>query len=864
MPGALNKYRGHYGWILRISYILALSLFGIASYKFYNEQSVQNAETKSIQELEQGFSTLNVRLEELSLKAQRISDVFENQRPDPYLQARISAMPFAERKKYIKNLPVDSDIISSKTALKYHLERADTAFVELLETWRNSGILSGAIFDNARFVKLDDPFKHHIAILDESKVNGAKSKKDIFWVSRQITENFNSLIAPTHVHISKQLNILQNDRAVAQGKLLKNFLLAGIGVITAIALFIFVPVDIFLQRLLRNLQRERNRAEAAVERAKIADRAKSEFLANMSHEIRTPMNGVMGMAELLAKSELNARQRTFTDIIVKSGASLLTIINDILDFSKIDAGQMELDPEPFNLSSAIEDVATLISARVAEKDLELIVRIDPNVPASLIGDAGRFRQIITNILGNAVKFTDVGHIYVNAFVVPVFDGNGDEIVDGENVDIRIDIEDTGVGILQEQADAIFEKFSQVDGSATRKHEGTGLGLSISSSLVRLMNGQISVKSEIDEGSTFSIELSMAVDKKVVKPKLLPRDVSGSSILIVDDNEVNRAILTEQTQAWRFDSACAVNGKEALELLVAAGEHNLAVDCVILDYHMPGLNGGDVVKAMRANPALVDIPVVMLTSVDQTEDGKTFSSLGIEAQLTKPARSSLLLETIIDVLQESKARDTFDDEASKGIKIAQQIANGSASDPILEEADEPTENVEFAEPIVTEKVEENLPTVSERISETVAEITNISDNAISEQESAIDILVCEDNEVNQIVFSQILQSSGYKYLIARDGKEGVEMFEKHSPRLILMDVSMPRMNGLEATETIRGLEKETGIYTPIIGVTAHAIKGDMERCLAGGMDDYLSKPVSPDRLVEKIVIQLEQTQRAQVG
>ncbi len=301
-----------------------------------------------------------------------------------------------------------------------------------------------------------------------------------------------------HKHVSNKLRELLQERAIRQGELLSKFLMFGLGIIGAIALLIFVPMDIYLQKLVGNLQREQRRTALAMQRAENSDRAKSEFLANMSHEIRTPMNGVMGMAELLAKTELNARQRTFTDIIVKSGAALLTIINDILDFSKIDAGQMELDPAPFKLAEAIEDVATLVSSNVAEKDIELIVRVDPEMPERVIGDSGRFRQIIMNLIGNAVKFTDNGHVYVNAaMLVPSADNTSEEMVT-----IRIDIEDTGVGIPEDKVDSIFDKFSQVDGSATRKHEGTGLGLAISSSLVKLMGGTISVKSTPNVGSVF--------------------------------------------------------------------------------------------------------------------------------------------------------------------------------------------------------------------------------------------------------------------------------------------------------------------------------------------------------------------------
>jgi len=535
--------------------------------------------------------------------------------------------------------------------------------------------------------------------------------------------------------------------------------------------------------------------------AETADRAKSEFLANMSHEIRTPMNGVMGMAELLNKTELDAKQKMFTDVIAKSGASLLTIINDILDFSKLDAGQMELDPAPFKMTEAIEDVASLVSSRVAEKDLELIVRVDPQLPEYMIGDVGRLRQIVTNLMGNAVKFTEHGHVYVN-----VIQMENAALQDHQR--LRVEIRDTGVGIPKDKCSAIFEKFNQVDTSSSRKHEGTGLGLAIASSLVEIMGGKIGVESKLDEGSTFWFEVELPVDHQEKKTRPLPVDITGSRILIVDDNSVNRSILSEQMAAWKFDSAAAVDGYEALAVMRAAFEHDIQIDCVVLDYHMPGMNGGEVVKAMREDPILKDVPVVMLTSVDQTEDGKAFTSLGVQGHLTKPARSSHLLETIVEIIQANKAAHT---NASNIAEAKEIIKPGGVETP------KPLSN----------------------------------SNAAHFARRSVDVLVCEDNEVNQIVFTQILQTAGYSFEIADNGKMGVEKLKSIVPSIILMDVSMPEMNGLEATAAIRELESEQGERTPIIGVTAHAIKGDMEKCLDAGMDDYLSKPVSPDALQAKI-------------
>lgn len=535
----------------------------------------------------------------------------------------------------------------------------------------------------------------------------------------------------------------------------------------------------------------------AEQKAEAADRAKSEFLANMSHEIRTPMNGIMGMAELLSKTDLNSKQSTFADVIHKSGASLLTIINDILDFSKLDAGQMTLDSSPFVLADAIEDVAALVSTRVAEKDLELITRVDPVIPQMMIGDVGRIRQIITNMVGNAVKFTEQGHVFINVRKL-----DGSDIPEG-NMRLRFEVEDTGVGIPQENLGTIFEKFSQIDNSAARRHEGTGLGLSIASSLINLMHGELGVESEIGKGSTFWFEIELVRHEGAPK-KIAPSDVTGSRILLVDDNQVNRSILKEQMDSWRFDSAAVQSGEEALKFLDTAASNELEIDCIILDYQMPGMTGGDVVKAMKADHRLANIPVIMLTSVDEMEDGSTFSTLDIQGHLIKPTRSSLLLETIVEVLQEHKENKT---------------TTAPATD------------------LVQAPDTENLASNEAKVAAPSREV--------------FDVFVCEDNDVNQIVFSQILQSLGLSFKIANNGQEVVSLYQKASASLILMDVSMPVMNGLEATEAIRKLEAETSDHIPIIGVTAHAVKGDEEKCYEAGMDDYMSKPISPDKLSAKI-------------
>lgn len=537
--------------------------------------------------------------------------------------------------------------------------------------------------------------------------------------------------------------------------------------------------------------------------AESAERAKSEFLANMSHEIRTPMNGVMGMAELLASTELDTKQKMFTDVIVKSGASLLTIINDILDFSKIDAGQMELDPAPFNLREAIEDVATLVSSKVAEKDLELIVRVDPALPKTMVGDVGRIRQIITNLLGNAVKFTEKGHVFVNI--------NGEVHKEGDDnvAGLKFSIEDTGIGIPEEKCAQVFQKFSQVDTSATRKHEGTGLGLSISSSLVGLMGGEIGVESEVGQGSTFWFTADLPVHSEEDIMQVIPGDMTGARVLVIDDNAVNRSILAEQMAAWNFDSASTSTGKQGLEVMRNVIASGMSLDLVVLDYQMPEMSGAEVLETMRNDEALKDIPVVMLTSVDSSQTNQRLLKLGAEANLTKPTRSSMLLETILQVIANKRA-----DVKARSINNLTAKSRQESS-----EIDLPKEQ---------------------------------SNHVIKTADNGLDILVAEDNEVNQIVFRQILEETNLNFQIVDNGRLALAAYKAQKPRLILMDVSMPEMNGKEATIAIRKHERDKEMKrTPIVGVTAHALKGDMESCIDAGMDDYLSKPVSPNKLSLKI-------------
>ncbi len=568
-------------------------------------------------------------------------------------------------------------------------------------------------------------------------------------------------------------------------------------------IFIGVRVDITLEK-----ERE-EQLRLARQSAILADRAKSEFLANMSHEIRTPMNGVLGMAELLSRTDLDAKQATFTDIILKSGNALLTIINDILDFSKIDAGQLVLDPAPFRLAEAVEDVATLISTRAKEKDLELVVRVDPELPPMLVGDVGRFRQIVTNLMGNAVKFTETGHV--------LMDVSGR--CHGEAVALRVSVTDTGIGIPQDKLGLVFEKFSQVDSSSTRRHEGSGLGLAISSRLVALMGGTMGVESTDGQGSTFWFEIPLQEAEAEFEDRAPTPDLKGARVLVIDDNAVNRTILLEQLRHWGFDACAAQDGPEGLQVLDLTAAIGMRVDCIVLDYQMPDMSGADVARAIRASSTYGNTPIVLLTSVDQAVGGPHLRDVAFDAQLIKPVRSAALRNTLAEVMKRRQAMvATFDPPAPA--PVAMPAPRPSA--PVEPERNATPASIAVAAPVIA-----------------------------SNPAQTRHILVAEDNEVNRLVFSQILEGTGIPYTIVENGRLAVEAFTRARPAMILMDVSMPEMNGLEATAAIRGIERETGGHVPIVGVTAHALKGDRERCMASGMDDYLPKPVSPRALTDKV-------------
>ena len=541
------------------------------------------------------------------------------------------------------------------------------------------------------------------------------------------------------------------------------------------------------RRELLRANRDRAALIKALESARVtaekASEAKSMFLANMSHEIRTPMNGVLGMAELLTTTQLDSRQRIFADTIHKSGAALLTIINDILDFSKIEAGKLDLESEPFDLRASIEDIASLVAARAQEKQIEMIVRFQPDLPFNLTGDGGRIRQVVTNLVGNAVKFTENGYVLI--------DVSGSER--GDIASIRISVTDTGVGIESEKADKIFGAFQQADSSTTRKYGGTGLGLSISKKLVEAMGGGIGVESKPGEGSTFWVELSLQVSEAQEIVWQSPFEAAGRRALVVDDIDVNRQIVCEQLASWGFQADAARSGQEALDMLRQAQTRSAPYDFAILDFLMPEMDGEALARAIKSDADLAETPLLVLTSVDRAGDARRFREIGVGGYLIKPARAALLHEAIIKLLQSKEH---------------------------VEDAD----NIVFSEPI--------------------------RDKGPVKPIAKTRILLAEDNEVNQLVIKHMLDPNLYELTIAHNGRQAIRQFESDERGfdLILMDVSMPEMDGYEATRAIRASEEEQGTRrTPIICLTAHVMAADVERSCAAGMDDFLSKPVSKEKL-----------------